>query len=109
MSHTDESGKEQAVLVYFEYDYPDLSLVFTLQNSLDAVLAGKEIGYLDGNEIDMLTDEITLFMYGPDADALFDAVRPTLEASPFTKDVRIILRYGSPASSAKETQVLLRG
>ncbi len=103
----DEPPPEHAVLVYFAYGTTDLSALFELEARLGDVLAEHSVGELDGNEVAVDGSDGTLFMYGPDADALFAAVRPTLEAAAFMKGARVILRYGPPADNVKELELVL--
>ncbi len=98
---------EHAVLVYFTYGSTDLSRLFALEEQLETVIGEARAGELDGNEVATDGSDGTLFMYGPDADALFAAVRPTLEAAEFMKGARIILRYGPPADGVKAREVVL--
>jgi len=52
--------------------------------------------------------ECVLYMYGPDADALFSAIEPVLRSSPLTKGGRLVMRYGEASDrNAKEVSILL--
>jgi hypothetical protein len=46
-------------------------------------------------------------MYGPDADALFGAVRLRLEAADFLQGARVKLRYGPPHDGVREVEIEL--
>ena len=48
-----------------------------------------------------------LYMYGPDADRLFAAVRPVLEGADFMRGARVTLRYGPPEDGVPEREVVL--
>lgn len=98
---------DHAVLVYFEYGSTDLSKLFAVEEALERVIADAEVGEFDGNEIAMDGSDGTLFMYGPDADALFAAIRSTLEEVPFMKGARVVLRYGPPEPGTFEQTVTL--
>jgi hypothetical protein len=50
----------------------------------------------------------SLYMYGPDADRLFAAVRPVLETAAFMRGARVKLRYG-PAGSGAEARTVVLG
>jgi hypothetical protein len=97
-----EKPPDHAVLVYFEYGSTDLSRLFSVEETLERVIADAGVGEFDGNEIATDGSDGTLFMYGPDADALFTAIRPTLEAVPFMSGARVVLRYGPPGADAAE-------
>jgi hypothetical protein len=100
---------EHAVLVHFDYGSTDLSRLFALEDRLEAAIAAAGAGELDGNEVAVDGSHGTLFMYGPDADALFAAVRTTLEGADFMKGARVRLRYGPPGDGARELEVVLDG
>ena len=65
------------------------------------------VGEFDGNEVAADGSDGFLYMYGPDADALFVAVRSTLEAAVFMKGARVKLRYGPPENGVREAEIEL--
>ncbi|WP_433042733.1 hypothetical protein [Dactylosporangium sp. CS-033363] len=65
--------------------------VYELQERLTAALAGLDVGELDGNEFG--GDQVAVYLYGPDADRLYDAVEPVLRSLPH-RPARATLRYG---------------
>jgi len=93
---------KQAVTIEF-YGFGDkfwtddrrpLDALFALEDALVAALDGKDVGELDGNEIAMDGSDGTIFLYGPDADALFAAIEPVLKSSAVTQGGNATLRYG---------------
>jgi hypothetical protein len=64
-----------------------------LELALDDDIAAADAGVMDGNEIG--DGECTLFMYGADADKLFDAVSRRLRASRLARGGWVVKRYGS--------------
>lgn len=96
-----------AVVVEFEYGSTDLSRLFALERRLEEALAAAGAGELDGNAIAADGSDGSLYMYGPDADALFAAVRPVLEATDFTSRARVTLQYGPPGQGARTVNVVL--
>lgn len=106
----DEQGTaapQHAVLVHFMYGGTDLSSLYALEDQLEQVTADAGVGECDGHEIAVDGSDGTLYLYGPDADSLFAAIRPTLEATAFTKGARITLRYGPPEDGVREVEVAL--
>jgi len=101
------SAPEHAVIVYFQYGSTDLSELFALEDELERVIAAAQAGELDGNEVALDGSDARLYMYGRDADALFAAIRPTLEASPFMKGATVKLRYGPPEAGVRKSEVVL--
>ena len=93
---------EQSVIVTF-YNFAEkfwtetmqpLAPLLELEENLEGVLSGSEIGELDGHEIALDGSDGFLFLYGPDADALYSAIEPVLRASPVTQGGNATLRYG---------------
>lgn len=64
--------------------------VATLENRLEEVLESCECGELDGHETG--PENTTLFLYGPDAEALFRAVEPVLQDYPLCRGARVTIR-----------------
>lgn len=96
---------EQSVIVVFydlagkfwtEFSEP-LDPIHELEDQMNAVLEGKDVGVLDGHEVAMDGSEGFFFLYGPDADALYAAIEPTLRASVLAQGGHATLRYGPPA------------
>jgi hypothetical protein len=63
------------------------------------------IGVFDGNEFAANGLEGTLFVYGSDADRLFEGIEMTLRASPLCRNARVELRYGAPGSKVREIRL----
>jgi len=101
------AASEHAVFVHFTYGGADLSSLYALDDQLEQVTADAGVGECDGHEIAVDGSDGTFYLYGPDADSLFAAVRPTLEATGFTKGARVTLRYGPPEEGVREVEVVL--
>lgn len=101
-------SNEQAVIIYLDrsrlqkatFEEDDLS---SLQYQLISIMEAKSLGEFDGNESG--PDGTRLFLYGPDADALFAGIEPTLLTYPLCAGARIAIHYGGPG--AKEREVVL--
>jgi len=98
---------EQAVIVQFSCGSTDLSRLFALEDQLIEALEKTETGEYDGNEVASDGSDGYLYMYGPDADALFKTIKPILEASAFMKGATVRLRYGPPEEGTREVEVAL--
>ena len=95
---------QHSVVVQF-YDFADkfwtegsqsLDALYALEDELHDALDGQDVGELDGHEIAMDGSDGFLFLYGPDADALFAAIEPVLRKSAVTPGADATLRYGDP-------------
>jgi hypothetical protein len=96
---------EHAVIVKFEYGTTDLDPLFELEDQLEAVLEDGEHGEYDGHEIAVDGSDGLLYLYGPDADALYNAIKPTLLACSAIKNAAATLRYGPPEDGVREVVV----
>jgi hypothetical protein len=100
--------QEQAVLVYLDgtslpdaiYEANDLE---TLEDRLVATLSRAGTGEFDGNEIG--PTETKLFLYGPDAEALFRSVEEVLRSYPLCQNARVVLRRGGPGAPEQEIRL----
>jgi hypothetical protein len=101
---------EHAVIVHLRQSLGDLASVFALEDKLEAAIEKAEVGRFDGNEFG--NGECVLYMYGPDADQLFECIEPVIQASPLSYNGYAIKRYGESGAPEKEIQFrgnLVRG
>ena len=98
---------EHAVIVRFQYGSTDLTRLFELEGRLTAAVAAKRAGEYDGNEVAVDGSDGVLYLYGPDADRLYEAIRPVLEATPFMKAATATKRYGPPQDGVRSVTVTI--
>jgi hypothetical protein len=96
---------EHAVIVRFDYGTTDLEPLFGLEEKLEEAIAAADAGEYDGNEVAVSGSDGTLYMYGPDADALFAVVRPILASATCLRNAVATLRYGPPADDVRRVEV----
>ena len=80
--------------------------VFAIQDDLKQAFAQLSVGEVDGNEIAVDSSEALIYMYGPDAEAMFAVALPILKSHPATASSRATLRFGDV--SDKSARVELR-
>lgn len=101
------STDEQAVLIYLSNSLPQETYnkydLGDLEDQLRESINAKSAGEFDGNEIG--ADTVCLFMYGKDANALYNAIKSTLAAHPLCQNGRDILRFGSPGAEEQELMI----
>jgi hypothetical protein len=97
-------NQEHSVIVHFQYGIEGLDSLYKLEDDLEAVILEMRVGEYDGHEIAMDNSDGYLYMYGTNAEKLFKAVRPTLEACEFMKGAKAILRFGPPENSTKKIE-----
>ncbi len=98
---------EQAVIVKFKYGSTDLSPLFELEDQLIAAIDAAGVGEFDGNEVATDGSDGDLYMYGSDADRLFEAVRPILESATCIHQAVATIRYGPPEDGVRERKVTI--
>jgi len=103
-----ESNGEHAVIlrIQFPEESPteaEQERLFGIQDELGAAIERAGVGEFDGDEWG--GGCCTIFMYGPDADRLWDAIAPLLERHPFARGSCAVRRYGPPG--AREDRVSL--
>jgi len=95
----EDDPNDQAVVVHIplsddEFGAEDeREAIFELEDRLIAAIEEAEAGEFDGNEFG--GGECTLYLYGPDADALFTAVEPALREFGPARGGYVIKRHGS--------------
>jgi hypothetical protein len=70
-----------------------------LEDELAIALAQENVGELDGNEIGQ--SELVIYMYGADADNLFNVIAPVLQRSHLTSSASVSIRYGGPGANSR--------
>jgi hypothetical protein len=98
---------EQAVIVSFQYSGKTLDDLYTLEDKLTRAIHSAGAGEFDGDEIATDGSHGTLYLYGPDADALFLVVKPLLSASTSLVKPVATIRYGPAGHGARERVVNL--
>ncbi|MFC8202153.1 hypothetical protein ACFUTV_43275 [Streptomyces sp. NPDC057298] len=93
----DNEGEEHAVIAHFRLardgfgDVDQRERVFKAEREMEAAAARACVGEVDGNEFG--GGEAVVYSYGPDADALFSVLEPTLRSLPF-RPAHVVLRRG---------------
>jgi hypothetical protein len=98
---------EHAVIVQFDYGQTDLSPLNELEDKLTDAIESAAVGGFDGNEIAMDGSDGRFYMYGPNADRLFDVVRPLLAAATCIRNAVATIRYGPPEDGVKKLEVAI--
>lgn len=87
-----------------EHGSPDqVEAIHELTDQLADAIEEEEASEFDGDEFG--GGICRLYMYGPDADKLFDAIKRLLLASPLSKGGHAIKRYGPPEDGVREVRV----
>ena len=98
---------QHAVIVSFQYGSTDLQPAFDLEGQLESAIIAADVGEFDGDLFAEDGSEGFFYMYGPDADKLYEAIRPVLESSSLMKGAVVKLQYGPPEDVVKEKEIKL--
>jgi len=101
----DAETPEHAVIVYFVYKKDNLEPLHKLEDELEQVFAKNKVGEYDGNEMAINLNDGILFFYGPNAESLYKAIKPTLLTRDFMKGAKAKLRFGPPEDGVPEIEV----
>ena len=95
---------EHAVIVNYDYGKTDLSDLHALEDRLEKAVAQAKVGEFDGHEIAIDGSKVVLYMYGPDADKLFETAGPLIRAEKSAKNPKFLLRYGPPGDGVRSVE-----
>lgn len=87
---------EHEVEVRFEYGSTNFQHVYALGDQLRLAVSEAKVGEYDGHALPADGSEGRYFVFGPDAEAIYRAIAPVLEASPLMRGATVTLRYGPP-------------
>lgn len=98
---------DEAVLVHFQYGQECLAAFNHLRECLVSVITEKNLGIFARHELAYDHTDGFLYMYGPDADELFEAIHPILKKTSFMHKARVKMRYGDVSAHVKGRVVFI--
>jgi hypothetical protein len=98
---------EHAVIISFNYGLDNVSYLHNLEDKLETLLSNLNVGDCDGHEIAMDLSDGFLYLYGPNAETLFKAIKPTLESTDFLIGGKAKLRFGPPEEGVREIEIVI--
>ena len=81
------------------------SAIHGLADEIDGAIARSGSGEYDGDEFG--DGECTLYLYGPDADALWASVEEVVRGDPRTAGGHVVKRYGEPGEGTRAVRIEL--
>ena len=96
---------DHAVIINFYQALESMDKLVELEYKLRSIISEKVVGEYDGHDIALDHSDGTLYMYGPNAEKLFLAIKETLEKTDFMKGATATLRFGPPGDGVKEIDV----
>jgi hypothetical protein len=85
---------QQEVEVHFAYGSTNFQYVYALGDEIQLAIAEAKVGEYDGHALPADGSEGRYFVIGPDAEAIFKAIAPVLEASPLMRGATVTLHFG---------------
>ena len=98
---------EHAVIVQFDYGIQGMEKLYQLRDRLENIIQKNKLGEYDGHEMAADYSNGFLYMYGPNAETLFNGIKEILEQTDFMKGAKARLRFGPPADGIKEITVVI--
>jgi len=108
LSQPNERKNNQSVIIYFDYGLEEMDEIYELGDKLRHILEENKLGEYDGHEVAMDNSDGSLYLYGPNAESLFKAIKPTLEKVEFLNGAKAFLRFGSHEDEAPEIMLEIR-
>jgi hypothetical protein len=91
----DKNGdNEQEVEVHFAYGSTNFQHVYALGDKIQLAISEAKAGEYNGHALPADGSKGRYFLIGPDAEVIFKAIAPVLEASPLMRGATITLHYG---------------
>ena len=96
---------EHAVIVQFDYGFQSMDELYKLRDKLENTIKMNNLGEYDGHEMATDYSDGFLYMYGPNAEKLYNGIKETLEQTDFMNGATAKLRFGPPNDGVKEITV----
>lgn len=95
----DPRPEEHAVFLHWTDHEPPLEYILTVEDQLEQSIAEHpELGEIDGNEVG--SGAATIYLYGCDADTLWQPIEPTVRSLP-TPPNTVEIRRGEPGTPTR--------
>jgi len=105
VSKPNEKEIEHALIIHFTYGIEGMEKIYNLRDKLESVIKKNNLGEYDGHEIATDLSDGFLYMYGPNAETLFNGIKSILEKTDFLTGAKAKLRFGPPEDGTKEITV----
>jgi hypothetical protein len=108
ISKSNEQVNEHAVIIHFNYGIEGMEKIYELREKLTDIIDKNNLGEYDGHEIATDYGDGFLYMYGPNAETLFNGIKKTLEKTDFLNGATAKLRFGPPEDGIREITVEIK-
>ena len=102
-----KSPPEHEVVIDFFYGSTNYQHVYALEDLIRHAIIDAAVGKFDGHDIAEDGSDISLYMYGPDAEALYRVISPVLAESAILRGATVTLWYGPPKRGTQKRIIQL--
>ena len=100
-SKYDRSEEQSVIIWFFHYEFEELDELIDLQEKLGQLLVDNGLGRCDGNEIACEGTDGSLWFYGPSAEKIFTAIKPSLQEIDWMRGAVATLSFGSSRNARR--------
>lgn len=98
---------EQAVIVKFDYVAASLEPLYAVEDRLSEAFSEAGEGECDGHDVTPDLKRAAIYLYGTDADVVFDLSQSVFESADCVHNAVATIRYGPPEDGVRERVVRL--
>jgi len=102
---TEKEIVEHAVIIHFKYGKSQMDELYKLRDTIENRIKAQILGEYDGHEIATDLSDGYLYMYGQNAEHLFNGIKPILDETDFMQGAKAKLRFGPPEDGIKEITI----
>lgn len=106
-AQSDSPALDQAVIVKYNFAAGNLDRIFEIEDQLANAVESASVGQFDGNEIAVDGRDNLFYMYGPDANKIYEAIEPILLSWDVLSQAQVLLRYGPPGIDTRQKMITL--
>ncbi|HLP10709.1 MAG TPA: hypothetical protein VK177_02195 [Flavobacteriales bacterium] len=96
-----------SVVIWFKYGLNEDDSMYNLGEEMAKKVEETKTGIYDGHEIAMDNSDGSYYLYGPNAETLFKAIKPILDKTPWMRGATAVLRFGPLDKESPEIEVEL--
>ena len=105
--YEEDPDNPHSVVICFKYGLNEDDSMYNLGDELAKKVEETKTGIYDGHEIAVDNSEGSYYLYGPNAETLFKAIKPLLDKTQWLRGATAILRFGPGDKDSPEIEVEL--
>ena len=100
---------DQSVIIHISYTARDLGPLHRLEEKLSDAVEEAGVGSVDGDDASVDGRDAYIYLYGPDARAIFEVIEPVLTETDFALGAEAQIRYGAVDDEDAEEDIVIIG